>query len=339
MLQVFAANSADCALYLATNGVTVNGECLIQTELSAPCIIVNENEFGDCYGVVIEDNVFESATIGVEMTANIDTAGININNNYFELVLPASGIAVSFSGGLHRSVSICGNYITQVAQSVRINAVNSSSAFTVTGNSLYRPIMIATTTASSSQMYGQELPTLNISQQNVSFGNATYDFDFKPCVIVDTAFPFQTLSVEKTLNDFNTGYNHITASTYKRSNTNASTNITVFSLPTSGGTVYCSAASGDVSVQWRRYTSATTGTVSNQADLHSLKFVTRNTTGGAGAKMVQSVSSLNTESSVVTTATMTVDGTSNYFALTVVGDATANMVNEWFVDYDFRYLM
>jgi hypothetical protein len=54
---------------------------------------------------------------------------------------------------------------------------------------------------------------------------------------------------------------------------------------------------------------------------------------------VQSVSSLNTESSVVTTATMTVDGTSNYFALTVVGDATANMVNEWFVDYDFRYLM
>lgn len=199
MLEVNAANSADCALYLATNGVTVNDECYFQTEQSAPCIIVDDNEFGDCLGVVIENNVFESATFGVQVTPNINTAGININNNYFELVLPNSAIAVSFDGGLHRSVSICGNYITQVAESVRIDAVNSSSAFTVTENSLYRPMMIATSAASTSQMYGQQLPTLNITQQNVNFGNSTYDFDFKPCVIVDTAFPFQTLSVEKHL--------------------------------------------------------------------------------------------------------------------------------------------
>jgi hypothetical protein len=331
MLLVSAANSADCALYLATNGVTVNGECYFQTELSAPCIIVNENEFGDCYGVVIEDNVFESATVGVEMTANIDTAGININNNYFELVSSASGIAVSFSGGLHRSASICGNYITQVAESVRINAVNSRSKFKIENNSLFRPIVITTAVGNTSKLALRSLPVLQIPVQDITFANATYTFAMRPVVIVDQSFAFSELTVQNlTVVAQDEAYNKVSGRFFTTTNTSAATDLLVLLLTGSGGTSYANTMSGEIDVIWRGGPQSLSGVVSVDTEKHSFNFVARNS--GGFAFLTAPVTTISTTSPDITSAQMAISLANETVSLQGLGQALSTR-NEWTVNF------
>lgn len=331
MLMVSAANSADCALYLATNGVTVNGECYLQTENSAPCIIVNENEFGDCFGVVIEDNVFEAATYGVQFTTAIDTAGININNNYFELTLPSSAIAVSFDEGRHLNVSICGNYITEVAESVKLNAVNSRSFFKIENNTLYRPIVVTTTVGNTSKLAINDLPALTINSQDTLFSNATYVFDSRPTVIVDTAFSFSNVTVEKiAVIGQDLAYNKVSGRMFAVTDSTAATDLLVLLLTGSGGSTYTNTLSGHFDIMFRPGPQSVSGVTSTNTEKHTVDFVARNT--GGFANITAPVTTISTTSPDLTSVQMAISLANETVSLQGLGQ-TGSSRNEWIVNF------
>jgi hypothetical protein len=311
--------------------VTVNGECYLQTENSAPCIIIDDNEFNDCYGVVIENNVFELATFGVQVTSGIDTAGININNNYFELVAPASGIAVSFSGGRHRSVSICGNYITQVAESVSLAAVNSRSFFKIENNSLYRPIVVTTTTGNTSKLSISDLPALTINSQDTLFSNATYVFDSRPAVIIDESFQFDNIVVDKiAVLARDVAYNKVSGRFFKTTDSAAATDLLVLLLTGSGGTTYANTMSGEIDVIWRGGPVSLSGVTSSNTEKHSFNFVAYN--NNSVATITAPVTTISTTSPDLTSAQMVISLVNETVSLQGLGQALSTR-NEWTVNF------
>lgn len=335
----YEANEADCALYLATNGITVDSENYFQTGGTAPGIIVDDFEVSgnNCYGVVIRSNVFEVCTVGVQVTADIDTSGLVIDDNYMEMVAPTTAIGVSFSGGFHNNVSIQGNHITEVAASVVIDAVDRKSVFTIENNRLYRPILITTTINDTARFAGFDLPAVTIPYQHIQFAHATYDFPHEPTVIVDAAFSFSSLSVEKiTVIGLDTAYNRIMGRTYYQSVSDTPTNLITFYLPDDGGFTQAFCMSGNIGLTWRRAPQSLTGSSSAHSEMYDIRFIARNSGVGHGISVAETPEILTTFTEVITAVELVISGGAETLDLQATGEVDISL-NEWMVKFDISY--
>jgi hypothetical protein len=319
-------------LRTSTNTISIGNGSYFNGSSTTTAVLIDEVEFGDCLSVSVGHVIIEGCSIGVDFVEDIDTSNISIDGAYFEMLAPASAIGVRVRGGLHQSITINNDYLTEVSTPILIDGVSRRSVININSNRLYRPVLLKTTTPNALGLAGWDLPVITIRNQRVEFDNATNAFDFKPVIIIDDAHAFSSLQTERIPHADDTSFIKITGRTFKKTQNATVANLMTFHIPPGGGTSYAFTLTGDTTATTRRDRQSVTGVSSANVERHDTRFVCRNT---GTISFAQSPSSLST-TTLYSTFALLQDNANALLQLRGNGDAPASS-HLWTVDFNCTY--